>query len=547
MTRNFHGSMPSFAMGIAVLAGLYLAKLYNYLLFHTLVEVFSVIVAFGIFVIAWNARRFMVNNFFLFLGVAFFCIGATDLLHTLAYKGMGVFPGRDANLPTQLWVVARYLHGISFLAAPFFFGRRLMPLLTVSVCLTLTAILLAAVFSGNFPDCFVEGTGLTPFKKGSEYLTCFMFAAALILIRRRAAAFNRDVLRFLSAALIIQIASELSFTLYSDVYGIANMVGHGLKLTGFWLVHRAIIVTGLTNPYDLLFHELNQSREEIVLLNADLAARASELQETNRELEAILTELASANRKLSASNHELETVNQELEAFNYTVSHDLRSPLTCVKGFSQLLLELGTGRLNDQDISMVEGIHSAAERMDLLISTLLRFSLATRKDITRETVDLAELARECAAEQLVQGMERRVTFRIVDKAEVCGDPQLLRVMILNLMGNAVKYSRTREEAVIEFGVRHEDRQPVYFVRDNGVGFDMAAAAKLFAVFSRLHSAEEFDGTGIGLATVQRIVQRHGGKIWGEGEPGKGAIFSFTLGEGRSITDTGVNIGQDHYC
>lgn len=536
MPGQFREFLPVFAMGVAVLAGLYLAKLYHYLLFHSLVEIFSVIVAFGIFIIAWNARRFMVNNYFLFTGIAFFFIGATDLLHTLAYKGMGVFPGTDANLPTQLWVVARYLHGFSFLAAPFFLGRRFHPRLTAGACLIMTTILLAAVFSGNFPDCYVEGAGLTPFKKGSEYLICLMFASSLILLRRHAQAFNSDVLRLLSAAIVIQIASELSFTLYSDVYGIANMAGHAFKLIGFWLVHQAIIVTGLTKPYDLLFRELNQSREDIVLLNADLAARASDLQEANGELEAILEELAAANRKLSTSNHDLEIANQELEAFNYTVSHDLRSPLTCVKGFSQLLLEFGAERLSEQDVSMVEGIHSAAERMEQLITTLLRFSLAARKDISRETVDLGRLARACAVDQQELGAERKVTFLIAEQAEVCGDPQLLRVMMQNLMGNAWKYSRRREEAVIEFGVQHRDGRTVYFVRDNGAGFDMAAAGGLFTVFNRLHTAEEFEGIGIGLATVLKIVQRHNGDIWAEGEPDKGATFYFTLGQGRPVTD-----------
>lgn len=553
MTERFRESIPVLATGVAVLAGLFLARFYHYLLFHSIVEIFSVLVAFGVFTIAWNARRFMVNNYFLFIGIAFFFIGATDLLHTLAYKGMGVFPDRDANLPTQLWVVARYLHGFTFLVAPFFLARRLNSRLTFGACLAVTAILLVSVFSGNFPDCFVDGEGLTPFKKWSEYLICLLFAAALVLTRRQSAAFNPDVLYLLSAAIVIQIASELSFTLYNDVYGIANMAGHVLKLAGFWLVHRAIIVIGLTKPYDLLFRELNQSREEIVLLNDDLAARARELHGANRELEAILNELAFTNRQLAASNQELEavnqelettnqelettnrdleTANQELEAFNYTVSHDLRSPLTCVKGFSQLLLDMGGERLTDQDVSMVEGIHSAAERMDQLVTTLLRFSHATRKDIIRETVDLAELARECSAEQLAQGVERKVAVLISGKAEVCADPQLLRVMMQNLMGNALKYSSTREDAVIEFGVLNQDGEAVYFVRDNGVGFDMTSAEKLFAVFSRLHASEEFEGTGIGLATVQRIVQRHGGKIWAEGEPGRGATFYFTLDEVR---------------
>ncbi len=508
MTGQSRRRLFNSTLGAAVLIGLYLARLYNYLLFHTLVEIFSVVVASGIFIIAWNARSFMANNYFLFTGIAFLFVGATDLLHALAYKGMGIFPGHDANLPTQLWVIARYLQGSALLVAPLSLGRKLRPHLAVTVYLAATVLLLAAVFGDYFPDCFVEGEGLTPFKKGSEYLVAFMLVGALVFMRHKAEAFDRGVSRLLSVAIGVLITSELAFTLYVDVYGFSNMVGHFLKFAGFWLVYKAIIETGLKRPYDLLFRELKLNQVKIEVLNTSLATRAHDLEEANCELEA---------------------ANQELEAFNYTVSHDLRSPLTCVKGYSQLLLKGNGAGIGDEESVFVHAIHDAAERMEQLIATLLDFSRVSRTTIDRQEVDLCDLARGVFTELRMGEPERKVTFRAEERGPVNGDVKLLRVVLQNLIGNAWKYSAPREEALIEFGVEQRDGRTVHFVRDNGVGFDMACADRLFDVFQRLHSAEEFKGTGIGLATVKRIVQRHGGEVWAEAEEGKGATFSFTLG------------------
>lgn len=516
-------------MGIAVLAGLYLAKLYNYLLFHTLVEMFSVVVACGIFVIAWNARGIMSNNYFLFVGIASLFVGATDLVHALAYKGMGVFPGYDANLATQLWVVARYLQCSAILAAPLFIGRKLKPGLTVAAYLAGTSLLMALVFSGLFPDCFIEGKGLTPFKKGSEYLFSLMLLGALVFMRRKTKAFDRDVVRLLSTAIGVMIASELFFTLYTDLYGITNMVGHFLKFFGFYLFYKALIEIALTRPYDLLFRELKESAQEVEILNTNLAARAVDLEEANCELEATLSELEAANHQLETTNRELEAANQELEAFNYTVSHDLRSPLTCIDGYCQLLTEMCGEGLDERGKEFVREIADSAERMEQLITTLLNFSQLTRKELNRETVDLSKLAGQVSRDLQLRQPERTVTFRIAEGVDAGGDLKLLKVALENLLGNAWKYTGKRAEAVIEFGALQRDGEHVLFVRDNGVGFDMAHADKLFAVFQRLHDAEEFEGIGIGLATVQRIVLRHGGRIWAEGEEGKGATFYFTLG------------------
>jgi light-regulated signal transduction histidine kinase (bacteriophytochrome) len=274
--------------------------------------------------------------------------------------------------------------------------------------------------------------------------------------------------------------------------------------------------------------ERKRAAEQIETLNTDLAARATELEEANCELEATLHELEVANHELETTNRELEAANRELEAFNHTVSHDLRSPLTGITGFSHVLLERHAGRLDEQCTEYIRHILHSAQRMDNLITTLLNFSRLSHCGLHRETVDLSRIANAVAAALRTNEPGRRVTFSIAEGITVAGDARLLRVVLENLFGNAWKYTGLQETAHIEFGSTEINGRAACLVGDNGPGFDMANADKLFRPFQRLHGATEFAGHGVGLATVQRIVERHGGRIWAESAPGKGATFYFTL-------------------
>jgi signal transduction histidine kinase len=246
------------------------------------------------------------------------------------------------------------------------------------------------------------------------------------------------------------------------------------------------------------------------------------------QLEAANRQLENTNRDLEETNRELEGANRELEAFSYSVSHDLRAPLRSIEGFSQILLEDHAQGLDEEARGYLGRVRGASRRMALLIDDLLDLSRVTRSSLTRQTVNLSVLAREIAAEIEKSQPDRRVRFVIADGLAVRGDARLLRVMLENLLGNAFKFTQKEKEATVEFGAVTRNGGVAYYVRDNGVGFDEAYATKLFGAFQRLHGSEEFEGTGIGLATVQRIVQRHGGKVWAEGEVGKGASFFFTL-------------------
>jgi PAS domain S-box-containing protein len=230
---------------------------------------------------------------------------------------------------------------------------------------------------------------------------------------------------------------------------------------------------------------------------------------------------------LSAHAAQLEEANIELEAFNFSVSHDLRTPLTAINGYCQVIQQLCGAGLDDNCKEYLREMFEGTLRMSRLIDTLLNFSRVTRVEMRRDKVDLSKMAEDVALRLKMTEPERRVTFRIATGIMADGDQGLLRVVLNNLLGNAWKYTGKREETVIEFGVTAVDGKPACFIRDNGPGFEMEHAGKLFMPFQRLPGTD-VDGHGIGLATVERIVKRHGGKVWAEGEPGKGATFFFTL-------------------
>jgi PAS domain S-box-containing protein len=226
-----------------------------------------------------------------------------------------------------------------------------------------------------------------------------------------------------------------------------------------------------------------------------------------------------------------EAANRELEAFNYSVAHDLRAPLRAVDGFSHILLEDYGETLDAAGQEHLKRVRDAAQHMGRLIDSLLALARVTRVNLRTQQVDLSELARATTQRLKESQPERVVEVVIGDGFKEKGDATLLGAAIENLLSNAWKFTRNQPNARIEFGSVQDGEQTAYFVRDNGAGFDMAFASKLFGVFQRLHTANEFEGTGVGLATVQRIVRRHGGRVWAEGKVGEGACFHFTFGDG----------------
>jgi PAS domain S-box-containing protein len=264
----------------------------------------------------------------------------------------------------------------------------------------------------------------------------------------------------------------------------------------------------------------SEARTSLMAIFATRAAAELERLRAEAEIHKLNTELEARVQQRTA---ELSEVNQELETFAYSISHDLRAPLRGIDGFSRLQEEYGD-RLDEQGSEYLVRVRRAAQRLGTLIDDLLELSRVSRHEMRRHRVDVSAIAVDIADDLRQSEPERNVTVRIEPHCMADGDPQLLRVLLENLIGNAWKYSRNTEKACIEFGRNAEG----FFVRDNGAGFDMAYAEKLFMPFQRLHNPAEFEGSGIGLASAARVVRRHGGRIWAEGKPGCGAVFHFTL-------------------
>ncbi len=284
-------------------------------------------------------------------------------------------------------------------------------------------------------------------------------------------------------------------------------------------------VLGMDRQVKYIIHRV-EDVTEFVQQKQSPSATTVELQTRMEQMQA---EIYQSAQKLQAANRQLETANLELESFSYSVSHDLRAPLRAVNGFAGIVLEDYGPQLPEQGRQYLERIRKGGARMGELIDDLLEFSRLSRQSLRPGTVDHLRQVQTTLEELKTQHEGRQIQFQIGGLPPCPGDSALIRQVWANLLSNAIKYSRQRHPAIIEIGCHRENGENVYFVRDNGTGFDMQYAHKLFGVFQRLHRADEFEGTGVGLAIVQRIVHRHGGRVWADAKENEGATFRFTLG------------------
>lgn len=317
-----------------------------------------------------------------------------------------------------------------------------------------------------------------------------------------------------------------------------GIVGGVTIVAGLGLAH--VLARRTTREVDSLVNALRAYGELSDVSERAINPESSEMAELIDTFRALSAERRQATLDLQQLNAQLEQrveerteqlalANKELDAFAYSVSHDLRAPLRGIDGFSLALMEEFGDKLNDQGKDYLNRIRNGCLRMGKLIDEILHLSRITRCEISRKPVNLSELARQIAEENRQVEPQRALEFIVDDVPPVLADPTLMRSVMENLIGNAWKYSRNNPAARVEFGHMTTAQGPTFFLKDNGAGFNMEYADKLFLPFQRLHRADEFEGTGIGLASVQRIILRHGGRIWAEGEVGKGAVFYFMLG------------------
>jgi PAS domain S-box-containing protein len=298
-------------------------------------------------------------------------------------------------------------------------------------------------------------------------------------------------------------------------------IGVPLDLSNFPSVMQALDKSGIINYDDVL---ITTKSGHAIYADIYMVDRARLAQCNIREI----TERKKSEASLLRHTEELETVNRELEAFIYNISHDLRAPLRHISGFTELVMKDAADKLDGKDKQHLSRIYAASEKMNRIIDDLLNLARISRQDISREEVDMSTIAASIVAELREAYPGRSVDADIREGLKAFADPGMIGIVLSNLIGNAWKFTAKKEHARIEVGTVEQEDKIVYFVRDNGVGFDQKYADKMFWPFHRLHSDDAFEGTGMGLAIVDRIVRGHGGKAWAEGDEGKGATIYFSL-------------------
>jgi signal transduction histidine kinase len=529
--RAASGNYRFLILGIAAMLALYLSSLYSYLLFHTLAELFSIIIACGVFVLAWNTRQYFDNNYLLFFGIALLPVAGLDLVHTLAYKGMNIFPGYDANLPTQLWIAARYTQSLSLLISPWFLHRKLNPNWVFAGYLVLVVLLLGTIFGGVFPDCYVEGVGLTPFKKISEYLISLILLGAAALLVKNRREFDRVTLRLLVWSIILAIGAELAFTLYVDVYGLFNLLGHFFKIVSFFLLYRILIEVGLAEPFRLVFGDLKRAEADLRRhrdhLTELVEERTAELVASNAQLQQEIAERKRTEAALAEQARALTQTNAELEQFAYIASHDLQEPLRMVSSYLQLLERRYQDQLDETGHEFIDFAVNGVVRMKQLITDLLAFSRVGTYSQEPAPTSSEQVLEQVLCDLQMMIEDNRATVTHDPLPTVMADPTQLAQLFQNLIGNSIKF-RSEQPPHIHVGAKERDDNWEFSIRDNGIGIDPQYVDRIFVIFERLHGIGDYPGTGIGLAICKKIVEQHGGRIWVESKAGAGATFYFTL-------------------
>ncbi len=630
------GAYVRFFLWALALVGLYLTSRYSLPLFHSIAGLFSVVIAGGVFAVAWNSRGFQENNYLLFLGIAYLFVGALNLLHTLAYGGMGVFPGFGANLAVQLGFAARGLESVSLCLAPLCLGRRLKPYAVfVGYFLTFAVITLLIFVWQIFPLSAAAGPGLAALQQTADCLTSVILLGAMALLWRQREEFDPEVLRRLLAAIALAVGSELALAVFAGASDQAGVVGHLLKICSLFLIYQALIETGIRRPYHLLFRNLKLGvamvRKErdfadrlmetaqvmvvvldrqgrIVRLNpagerltgyplaqvkgrlfwkvfpapevVDATAEAfyhltaedvhqayesdwvakdgarrliawsatahvgedgsvshvigtgidlTDRQDAEIRLQLLQAELERQVQGVKARTRELEVIKGELASFTGAVSHGLRSPLRWISGFCEALENTAADRLDFKGRRYLRRLRRGIRQTRELTEALLDHSRLARAEVKRQEIDLSYQAHAIAAALKRTAPGRRVEFIIGTGLLAEGEPAMLREVLSNLLANAWKFTEQVPRGKIEFeALPATEETQGFLVRDNRAGLAPNSGHRWFRAFHRLHTIREFPGPGPGLAMVQRLIQRHGGRVWAEIDLRQGATFYFTL-------------------
>ncbi|MEJ2276975.1 MAG: MASE3 domain-containing protein [Candidatus Lokiarchaeota archaeon] len=491
--RNF-GELLVFSL---LFLGIALSRFYDFLIFHSFAEIFSVIIMGGIFIIGWNTHKYSKSSFFLILGISSAFIGFFDLLHTLSYEGMGVFKGFNANLPTQLWIVARYLQCISLLLAIVMLNKdakRKLWFITYSV---ISSILIIFIFTNLFPQCYIQGHGLTLFKIISEYVIIGILVISIIFLYKKRNQFDRNVFILLILSNFIMILSEFSFTLYVDVYGIFNYVGHLLKIFEFYLIYKGIIQIGLRFPFRSLLRKIKQSEEYL----------RESYQRTNFYKDLFAHDISNIvqNLKLSLGIFEDKLSGTELIKKDKTI---------------QKLLGNAQSQIN-RGINLIYNVRKLSE----IDSRAILLSDIQIEEFLRNSIDFIKKSYE--------NKNINIKAEVTTKTLIVKANDLLQEVFENILTNAILHNNNEQINII-VEIKDSPNNPNIYLRiefkDNGLGVPDKNKKKIFK--EGYKEAKSSTGMGLGLSLVVKILNLFKGTIWVEdriqGDYSKGSNFIIEL-------------------
>lgn len=503
---------PSYLFGSLLLLGIYLTSFHSYLLFHSLAEIFSILVSFSIFLFALNTLDFVKARYLFVLGAAYLFVGGFDFLHMMTYKGMGVFSIEGANIATQTWIIARLMESLSLLAFPFLINRRINIVLILLLYAVVSIFLFLLVFVYRvFPECYIAASGLTPFKIVSEYFICVILVGACIMLFRRRNKLQMIIYRLLMASIGFTIAGELAFTLYTNVYGPANLMGHLCKIISFYLVYRAVLAYGLLRPYRSMFRELDASKVALEEYSRQLESRVAErtqaLEASNRELKILSQQLMSAeeNERQRIARDLHDSLGQSLSGIKFHVENALSDIGDRLQAQDRLLLK-----------NLVPMIKSAISDVKRIIRNL-------RPSVLDELGIVATINWFCREFKSVYPDIRIQTHLELDDYQV---PEELKTPIFRLLqetlNNIGKHSGARSVDILLF---RKDSRICFEVRDDGCGFDPEKVCRS-------------DGyrPGFGLAGMKERAEICGAEFKIDSSPGEGTriIAAFPANLAREV-------------
>lgn len=454
-------------------------------------------IAFGIFIYGWNARKYIENSFILFLGVGYLFVGALDFLHFLAYQGMGVFSQADPNLSTQLWMAARYLESLTLLTSLLFIKKYASPHVLLAGFAILTAIIIGSIFYWQtFPVCYVADVGLTSFKKISEYAVCVIFLISLYILHKKRDELDNQVHKYICWSLILTVMAELAFAQYMHVYGITNTAGHFLKIMSYYLIYKAIVFTGIIRPLDLIFLEL---KKKDLQLKEDL----STIMALEKDRGIVLSMLV----------------------------HDMKTPLISIKGFSSLLLKKPELLVNSKSREYVDVIYRQSENLEKLVHDFLISSRSGHGNLALniDQCNLQDLLKEIIENYLNQckdtGLQIEPSIQQTSLT-VPIDRSRFHRAISNLLDNAMRFSPPNGTIFLKLNVG--EKEFTLEIQDQGPGIPDNDLMEIFKPFYRGAAQKDSNGYGLGLAGVKTIVESHGGVVRAGNTESGGAVFIIVM-------------------